>query len=47
MGKSVEEKVKDSLPAGRYTARAMLKSTNYPLEQQAEFTINSTSLALK
>lgn len=43
----VEEKVKDSLPAGRYTARAMLKSTNYPLEQQAEFTINSTSLALK
>ena len=43
----VEEKVQDSLPAGRYTARAMLKSTNYPLEQQAEFTINSTSLALK
>jgi hypothetical protein len=43
----VEERVKDSLAPGRYTARAVLKSTNYPLEQSAEFTISSTSLALK
>lgn len=43
----VEERVKDGLPPGRYTAQAILKSTNYPLTQQAEFTISSTSLALK
>ena len=43
----VEERVKDSLAPGRYTARAVLKSTNYPLEQTAEFTISSTSLALR
>ena len=43
----VEERVRDTLPPGRYTARAVLKSTNYPMEQQAEFTINATSLALR
>ncbi len=43
----VEERLKDPLPPGRYTARAVLKSTNYPLSEQAEFTISSTNLALK
>jgi hypothetical protein len=33
------------LPPGRYTARAMLTSVNYPLTQQAEFTIPEPTIA--
>ena len=38
----VEERMKRPLPPGRYTARGVLKSTNYPLTEQAEFTISSS-----
>lgn len=33
------------LPPGRYTARAVLTSANYPVEQQIEFTITGTTIA--
>jgi hypothetical protein len=34
-----------TLPPGRYTARAILTSANYPIVQQTEFTINGTTVA--
>lgn len=34
-----------TLPPGRYTARALLTSENYPLVQHASFTISPTTLA--
>jgi hypothetical protein len=42
----LEEKWSSStLPPGRYTARAMLTSQNYPLVQQMEFTVTETTVA--
>jgi hypothetical protein len=45
----VEEtmETKRPLPPGNYTARAILKSTNYPLVQQAQFTILATTVAVR
>lgn len=41
-----EETMKETpLPPGRYIARATLTSTNYPLVQEAEFTVSGTTLA--
>jgi len=34
-----------TLPPGRYTARAILKSANYPIVQQTDFTVNGTTVA--
>jgi Intracellular proteinase inhibitor len=34
-----------SLPPGRYTARALLTSENYPLVEQTEFTVTGTTVA--
>ena len=36
-----------SLPPGRYIARAVLTSENYPLVEQAEFTIVPTTIAAR
>ena len=47
-GESVdfEETWKDAaLPPGRYTARAMLSSSNYPIAEQTEFVIQGTTVA--
>jgi hypothetical protein len=33
------------LPPGRYVARATLTSANYPLRQEAEFTVTGTTIA--
>ncbi len=33
------------LPPGRYTAKAFLTSANYPLVQEAAFTVNATTIA--
>lgn len=33
------------LPPGRYVARGTLTSANYPLVQETEFTVNSTTIA--
>lgn len=33
------------LPAGRYTAKGFLTSANYPLVQEASFTVNATTVA--
>jgi hypothetical protein len=33
------------LPAGRYVARATLTSANFPLRQEAEFTVTGTTVA--
>lgn len=42
----LEETLSSStLPPGRYTARALLTSENYPLVQQTEFTIRGTTIA--
>jgi hypothetical protein len=42
----LEETWKESpLPPGRYTARATLTSENYPIVQQAEFTVPGTTVA--
>lgn len=35
------------LPPGRYVARATLKSVNYPIAREAEFTVTATNLALR
>jgi hypothetical protein len=41
-----EESMKEiALPPGRYIARATLTSTNYPLVQEAEFTVSGSTLA--
>jgi hypothetical protein len=37
--------LRKALPPGRYTARGVLTSANYPLVQQAEFTIDATTIA--
>jgi hypothetical protein len=34
-----------TLTPGKYTARALLTSENYPLVQQADFTVNETTVA--
>jgi hypothetical protein len=47
-GESLElkETMKSSpLPPGRYVARAMLTSANYPLVQEAKFTVTATTIA--
>jgi hypothetical protein len=36
-----------SLPAGRYTARALLTSRNYPITREAEFKVTSTTVAAR
>ena len=36
-----------SLPPGRYTARALLTSENYPVVQQTEFTVTGTTVATR
>jgi hypothetical protein len=42
----LEETWKESsLPPGRYTARALLTSENFPLVQQTEFTVTGTTVA--
>jgi hypothetical protein len=42
----LEETWKESsLPPGRYTARALLTSENFPLVQQTEFTVSGTTVA--
>ena len=35
------------LPPGRYTARAMLTSANYPLVEETEFTVTATTIAAR
>lgn len=35
------------LPAGRYTARARLTSRNHPITREAEFTVTSTTVAVR
>jgi hypothetical protein len=41
-----EESMKEiALPPGRYIARATLTSSNYPLVQEAEFTVSGATLA--
>ena len=41
-----EESIKSTpLPPGRYTARATLTSANYPLVEEAEFTVTATTIA--
>lgn len=35
------------LPAGRYTARALLTSRNHPITREAEFTVTSTTVAVR
>jgi Intracellular proteinase inhibitor len=35
------------LPAGRYTARALLTSRNYPITREAEFIVTSTTVAVR
>ena len=35
------------LPAGRYTARAVLTSRNFPITREAEFTVTSTTVAVR
>lgn len=42
----LEETWKESpLPPGRYTARALLTSENYPIVQQTDFTVPGTTVA--
>jgi hypothetical protein len=42
----LEETMKSSpLPPGKYVARALLTSENFPLVQQAEFTVTGTTIA--
>jgi hypothetical protein len=36
-----------SLPPGRYTARALLTSENFPVVQQTEFTVTGTTVATR
>ncbi len=36
-----------SLPPGRYTARAVLTSRNFPITREAEFTVTSTTVAVR
>lgn len=44
----LEETMKSqTLPPGKYIARAILTSENYPLVQEAEFTIHSTTIAAR
>lgn len=35
------------LPAGRYVARAQLTSQNYPITREAQFTVTSTTVAVR
>ena len=35
------------LPPGRYTARALLTSLNFPITREAEFTVTSTTVAVR
>ena len=39
--------MESSLPPGRYTARALLTSENYPVVQQTEFTVTGTTVAAR
>lgn len=42
----IEETWRDAtLPPGRYTARAVLASENFPITEQAEFTIDGATIA--
>jgi hypothetical protein len=44
----LEETMKSQpLPPGRYVARAILTSENFPLVEQTEFTINATTIAAR
>lgn len=45
----IEETMKRDkpLPPGRYTARALLTSRNYPITREAEFTVTSTTVAVR
>jgi hypothetical protein len=36
-----------ALPPGRYTARALLTSRNFPITREAEFTVTSTTVAAR
>jgi len=44
---SVGEALVQTIPPGRYTAIATLKSSNYPLEQRAEFVVGPVNVATK